>query len=204
MPLAGGERGYRLLIARHGRLAVEWNRNAGPDIMLRLASAAKSIYSNILGIALDEGKLLSADAKVVDYYPEFMDVPAGTGPKDGRHAFEKDRDITFRQLICNTSGYMKPDEPPGKVFHNQTFGMNILTHSLAKIYGMYDIRDPEGSPGFKILVEASRSSLGILAQQFQASRKGQGQYLRLLLPRAHQRSRCGAAGMDVVLRGEMA
>ena len=31
--------------------------------------------------------------------------------------------------------------------------MNILTHALAKRYGLYDISDPEGSPGFKQLVE---------------------------------------------------
>ena len=82
-----------------------------------------------------------------------MDVPEGKGPKPGRYAFEKDRDITFRQLISNTSGYMKPGEEPGKVFHYQTFGMNILTHAIAKVYGLHRIADPEGSPGFKQLVD---------------------------------------------------
>jgi len=67
----------------------------------------------------------------VDYYPEMMDIAEDEGPKPGRYAFEKDWDITFRQLICNTSGYMKPGEEPGKVFHYQTFGMNILI--LARI-----------------------------------------------------------------------
>jgi CubicO group peptidase (beta-lactamase class C family) len=123
------------------------------DIKLPLASAAKSIFSCILGIAIDEGKLPSADAKIFNYYPEAMDVPEGEGPKAGRHAFEKDRNITFRQLISNTSGYMKPGEEPGKAFHYQTYGMNILTHAIAKIYGLYSITDPEGSPGFKQLVD---------------------------------------------------
>jgi CubicO group peptidase (beta-lactamase class C family) len=148
-----GEGRYRVVIVRGGRVAVEWNRGIQGDAQLRLASAAKSVFSSILGILIEEGKIPSADAKVVDYYPEAMDVPEGEGPKEGRYVFEKDRAITFRQLISNTSGYMKPGEEPGKVFHYQTYGMNILTHAMAKMHGLYDIRDPEGSPGFKELVE---------------------------------------------------
>ena len=129
------------------------NGTSGRNQHLPLASAAKSIFSCILGIAIQEGKIHSADAKIVDYYPEAMDIPDGEGPKPGRYAFEKDLAITFRQLISNTSGYMKPDEEPGKIFHYQTYGMNILTHAIAKTYGLYDIQDPENSPGFKKLVD---------------------------------------------------
>jgi hypothetical protein len=103
------------------KLSDRFNHASTPDIHLPLASAAKSIFSCILGIVIEEGKLPSADAKIVDYYPEAMDVPEGRGPKAGRYAFEKDRHITFRQLISNTSGYMKPGEQPGKVFHYQTY-----------------------------------------------------------------------------------
>ena len=77
-----------------------------------IASAAKSLYSNILGILVADGTLPSADELVVEHYPELMDVPEGFGPKAERYAFPKDRDITFRQLIGNTSGYMKPGEVP--------------------------------------------------------------------------------------------
>ncbi|MBN1671364.1 MAG: serine hydrolase [Kiritimatiellae bacterium] len=144
---------YRVAVVREGYVIAQWRQGMGPDDKAHIASAAKSIYSNILGIAVAEGKLPSADAKVVDYYPEMMDVPEDGGPKPGRYAFEKDRAMTFRQLICNTSGYMKPDEEPGRVFHYQTYGMNILTHALAKIYGLFDVNDPEGSPGFKVLID---------------------------------------------------
>jgi CubicO group peptidase (beta-lactamase class C family) len=145
---------YRAVIVRGGRLVAEWNHDVGRGEQLRLASATKSIFASILGIVIDEGTISSADARVIDYYPEAMDVPEGEGPKDGRYAFDKDREITFRQLISNTSGYMKPGEEPDKVFHYQTYGMNILTHAIAKAHGLYDIRDPEGSPGFKQLVES--------------------------------------------------
>ena len=144
---------FHFVIARHGYLVAEWNKDVDPSAHQSQASAAKSYYSCTLGIAVAEGKLPSPDAKVVDYYPEMMDVPEGEGPKEGRYAFAKDSDITFRQLICNCSGYMKPDEEPGKVFHYQTYGMNILTHALAKIYGLYDTDDPDRLPGCGGLIE---------------------------------------------------
>jgi CubicO group peptidase (beta-lactamase class C family) len=149
---------YRLVIVRSGRLVAEWNHNVDRDKRFGIASAAKSVYSNVLGIIAEEGKIPSVDAKIYVYYPEMMDVPEGEGPKDGRYAFEKDRDITFRHLISNTSGYMKPGEEPGKVFHYQTYGMNILTHSLARIYGLYNTDDPTGSPGFGKLIENKLAS----------------------------------------------
>ena len=149
----GGDRRYRVVVVRGGRLVAEWNHGVAREAQLELKSATKSIFSSILGIVIAEGKLPSADARVIDYYPAAFDVPEGAGPKPGRYAFPKDRAITFRQLISNTSGYMKPGEEPGQVFHYQTYGMNILTHAIAKIYGYYDSNDPEGSPGLKPLVE---------------------------------------------------
>lgn len=148
-----GDGVYRLVVVRGGRVAVEWNHDVDRDRRFPIASAAKSIYGNVLGIVAAEGGIPSPDAGVIGYYPEMMDVPEGEGPKEGRYAFAKDRGITFRQLISNTSGYMKPGEEPGRVFHYQTYGMNILTHALAKVYGLYDVRDPEGSPGFGRLIE---------------------------------------------------
>ncbi len=108
---------YRVVIVRGGRLVAEWNCGIHRGAQLQLASATKSIFSCLLGIAIEEGKLASADAKIVDYYPEAMDVPEGEGPKPGRYALAKDHAMTFRQLISNTSGYMKLGEEPGKVFH---------------------------------------------------------------------------------------
>ena len=148
-----GEGGYRFAVVKDGALVVDLSRGLGRSERLQIASAAKSVYGNVLGIALEEGVLPSADAPVVEVYPEMMDVPAGEGPKEGRFAFPKDVGITYRQLICNVSGYMKPGEEPGKVFHYQTYGMNVLTHSVAKAYGLYDVADPVGSPGFGQLIK---------------------------------------------------
>ncbi|NJN84389.1 MAG: serine hydrolase [Caldilineaceae bacterium] len=151
---AGADSPCRVVVVRRGGVVFEWNHNVAPDDRLRLASAAKSIFSCILGILIHEGTIPSADARVADFYPEMMDVPEGFGPKAGRYAFEANREITFRQLISNTSGYMKPGEEPGEVFNYQTYGMNILTHAMAKLHGLYSVDDPEGSPGLQPLIES--------------------------------------------------
>lgn len=149
----GGDREYRVVVLRGGYLIGEWNNILPTDRRRGMASAAKSLYSNLLGIAVAEGKIPSADARVADYYPEMLEVAEGEGPKPGRYVFGKEADITFRQLISNTSGYMKPGELPGKVFNYQTDGMNILTHSLAKVYGLYDTDAPQRLPGAGKLIE---------------------------------------------------
>lgn len=152
---------YRLVLVRNGYLVAEWGQDIAMDKELGQASASKSYFSCLLGIAVAEGKLPSAAAKVIDYYPEMMQVGQDEGPKPGRWAFEKDSEITFHQLICNTSGYMKPGEEPGKVFHYQTYGMNILTNALATIYGYYDSRDPERLPGCaQLIAEKLRDPIG--------------------------------------------
>lgn len=145
---------YRLLVARHGRLIAEWHGGGlGREDLQPQASASKSTYATVLGIAVEEGTIPSVDARVADYYPEMLDVAPGEGPKDGRHVFPENSEITFRQLIGNTSGYMKPGEAPGKVFHYQTFGMNILTHALAALHSLYKTNEPKRGPGFGKLAE---------------------------------------------------
>ena len=150
---AAGEESYRLLVVRHGRIAAEWSQGVARDERQYQASAWKSTLSCGLGIAIAAGRIGSADDRVVDYYPELMDVPEGAGPKAGRWAFPENEGITFRQLIGNMSGYMKPGEAPGEKFHYQTFGMNILSHAIATQYNAYKTRDPEAGPGFGGLVD---------------------------------------------------
>jgi CubicO group peptidase (beta-lactamase class C family) len=82
-----------------------------------------------------------------------LDVAPGEGPKEGRYSFPENEGITFKQLIGNTSGYMKPGEHPGKVFNYQTFGMNILTHAIASAYSLYKTSKPEQGAGFGTLTE---------------------------------------------------
>lgn len=143
----GADGSYRVCIARRGYLAAEWAAGIAPEQQTEIASAQKSFYSCLLGIAIAEGKIASADARVCDYYPEMLEVPEGRGPKANRSNKPEDAEITFRHLITNTSGYLKPGERPGEVYHYQSYGMNILMHAIGKVYGLYDSSDPEGSVG---------------------------------------------------------
>jgi CubicO group peptidase (beta-lactamase class C family) len=143
---------YRLVIVRGGRIVAEWNHGVERSARLRIWSATKSVYSCILGILIEQGVIESADSHVRDYYPEAMDVPDGAGPKPGRHVTDKDHAITLRQLITNTSGYMKPGEHPGQVFHYQTYGMNILVHAMETACGLYDSKEPESSATLHVLI----------------------------------------------------
>jgi CubicO group peptidase (beta-lactamase class C family) len=144
---------YRILIVRHGKIAAEWNFRSDPFEKVRQASASKSTFSSVLGIAIQEGVIKSENDRVTDYYPEMLEVAPGEGPKEGRYAFPENSEITFKQLIGNTSGYMKPGEAPGKVFNYQTFGMNILTHAIASAYYLYKTSNPEQGGGFGTLTE---------------------------------------------------
>ncbi len=148
-----GDQPYRILIARHGKIAAEWNFRSDPSAQAHQASASKSTFSSILGIAIHEGVIKSENDRVADYYPEMLDVAQGEGPKEGRYAFPENDSITFRQLIGNTSGYMKPGEEPGKVFNYQTFGMNVLTHAIASSYNLYKTSNPEQGAGFGTLTD---------------------------------------------------
>ena len=151
---------YRVVIVRYGRLVAEWHKGIQPQAQLWMESATKSIFSCILGIAIDKGGINSADSKLIDYYPEAMDVPEGMGPKPGRYAFPKDRDITLRQLITNTSGYMKPGENPGTKYHYQSYGMNVLNHAIAKSYGLYDVNKPHESRYNQLVDNWIRKEIG--------------------------------------------
>ncbi|MFO7757317.1 MAG: hypothetical protein R6V26_02375, partial [Roseovarius sp.] len=54
-------------------------------------------------------------------------------------AYGKVRRITFRQVIFNTSVYMKPGEEPGEVFHYQSYDLHHLgwkVRKLAEIEGL--------------------------------------------------------------------
>lgn len=126
---------YRVAVVRDGYVVCRWSGGLEWDEKRACASAAKSVYSSLLGIAVEEKAVESADSLAADYYPAMLEVPEGSGPKPGRFVRDKDAGITLRHLITNTSGYMKPGEPPGRVLNYQTYGMNVLCHALREAYG---------------------------------------------------------------------
>jgi CubicO group peptidase (beta-lactamase class C family) len=139
------------VVIRRGGIAAEWNQGLPPTQRIRMRSATKSVFATLVGIALAEGVLKSVDQRLVELFPEALDVPPGTGPKPGQYAMPKDRAITLRQLLSHTSGYLKPDEEPGRVFHYQTYAMVAVAHVLARAYGLH--RDDQ-YPDLSSLIES--------------------------------------------------
>jgi len=66
---------YRVCVVRSGRMVAEWNAGLSSSDEIGIASAQKSLYSCLLGIAIAEGKLPSADARVAEHYPEMLAGP---------------------------------------------------------------------------------------------------------------------------------
>jgi len=144
---------YRVGILRSGHLITVWHKGVDLEAKRGIGSGQKTLYGCMLSIAVEEGKIGSADDRVADYFPAMMAPTKGYGPRPDRYVIPEDRDITFRQLITNTSGYLKPAERPGSRFNYQTFGMNLLTHAIEKIYGCYDPSGQTTPPGFGSLVQ---------------------------------------------------
>ena len=129
---------FRIVVIKNGQLIAEWNNRLNAEIGLRVNSVKKSIIALALGIAVADGTIQSIDDRVYDYASWIIDVEEGEGPKPTVYATEKDREITFRQIVSHFSGYMKVDEPPGEKFHYQTYSVNMLANVIASLYGRYD------------------------------------------------------------------
>lgn len=142
-------RRYRVVVVKAGSIVAEWSDGVERDARLHLRSATKSVFSSLVGIAVADGLFPSPDARIAEVFPEALDVPQGTGPSRGEYATPKDGDITLRQLLSNTSGYLSPTEEPGKVFRYQTPGMIVVAHALARAYGLHG---PELYPSLAPLI----------------------------------------------------
>ncbi|MFF2089349.1 serine hydrolase domain-containing protein [Paenibacillus sp. NPDC058174] len=85
-----------IVAARNGSIVYENYYNGfGPDTAQHVASVTKSIMSALIGIAIDNKYIESIDAKVLDFFPEY--VPnADAGVK---------REVTIRHLLTMTAPY---------------------------------------------------------------------------------------------------
>ncbi len=92
---------YSLLIIKNGYLVAEDYFNDGSvDKKDRLQSVTKSFTSALVGIALEQGCLSSADQKMLDFFPEIADKIS-----DPR----KDQ-ITVRNLLEMRAGYPREED----------------------------------------------------------------------------------------------
>ncbi|MGH7739023.1 MAG: serine hydrolase domain-containing protein [bacterium] len=71
----------------------------GPEDLHPLQSETKSVFSALMGIARDQGRI-QTDDKIYDFFPGFRQGPYWTSPKD---------QITVRDLLTMTSGFACDD-----------------------------------------------------------------------------------------------
>ncbi len=111
-------------VVRHGYLVYTWGN---PSRSTDVASACKPVISTLLLFALQEGRIKSPDDKVSDFEPRLRTLNGG-----------KDRDITWRHLASQTSGYGLI-EPPGKAYAYNDYAIalyyDVLTQKVFKEEG---------------------------------------------------------------------
>jgi CubicO group peptidase (beta-lactamase class C family) len=87
---------HALLVVKNGYLIAEGYFNGGAiDQKTRLQSVTKSYTSALVGIALDQGYLLSVDQKMMDFFPEL--ATRITDPRKNQ--------ITIREMLQMRAGY---------------------------------------------------------------------------------------------------
>lgn len=80
-----------VLVLRGGRIVAErYADAAGPNRSQQIASAAKSMVSVLVGIAVDQGKINGVDQSAADFIPQWRGTPKAA--------------ITLRHLLTMTSG----------------------------------------------------------------------------------------------------
>jgi len=94
---------YSLLVVKNGHLIAEDYFNDGSiDQKDRLQSVTKSYTSALVGIALEQGYLSSADQKMLDFFPEVADQITD----------KRKEQITIRDLLQMRSGYPWEETDP--------------------------------------------------------------------------------------------
>ncbi|MGQ9696780.1 MAG: serine hydrolase domain-containing protein [Armatimonadota bacterium] len=126
--------GGRGCVVRHAYLCFTWGDvTRSADI----ASAMKPVISTLLLIAVQEGRLTSVDAPVVDFEPRLRQLNNG-----------KDVGITWRHLASMTSGYGL-EEPPGQAWAYNDYAIalyyDVLTQKVFRQGGTEVLRSRLGS-----------------------------------------------------------
>ncbi len=131
-----------VIVLRGGRIAVEsYAPGWGPDKSRQLASAAKSVVSVLVGIAIDQGHIKGVEQSASDFIPQWRGTPKAA--------------ITIRNLLTMTSGLhfeglqvrnvqgdqfainaaVPLDYPPGTHWAYATPIFHLLYHVLEKATG---------------------------------------------------------------------
>lgn len=109
-----------MVILKNGAVVHENYYNGyGPDDPVHVASVTKSVFSTLVGIALDLGHLKSVDQKVLEFFPEYM-VKGGETTA---------RRVTIRDMLTMTAPYKYGTEPYLDFFKSENwlrFALDLL------------------------------------------------------------------------------
>lgn len=116
--------GGRGCVVRHGYMVYTWgDQSRRQDV----ASACKPVIAHFVFKAVEDGRLKNLDEPAADWEPGLTDLNPELGFKD--------RLITFRHLITQTSCY-GVSEKPGTAFDYNDWQMALLWDTLfLKVYG---------------------------------------------------------------------
>jgi len=109
--------GGRGCVVRHGYMVYAWGDQARSG---DVASAMKPVVSTLLFLAIQEGKLKSADDPVSDFEPRLKEINHG-----------KDAAITWRHLASQTSGYGLT-ELPGQAYSYNDYALALYYDTLTQ------------------------------------------------------------------------
>jgi CubicO group peptidase (beta-lactamase class C family) len=140
---------YSVLIVREGYIVYEnYYEGFYAEFPFEVASVTKSITSALVGIALEKGYIESLDQHVIEFFPEYEQLPLGN----------QITHITLRHILSMTSGFEWSEEgtwlwpregdwmefalkmdnihTPGEVFTYNTPATHLLSGVLTKTTSM--------------------------------------------------------------------
>ena len=88
---------------------------------LHVYSVTKSVFSALIGIAIEQGHIESVDRRALDYFPDYA-VPEGE---------ETIRRVTIKNLLTMTAPYKYETEPYEEFFSSP----NPILHALGYLGG---------------------------------------------------------------------
>src|SRR6202453_435149 len=136
------DRSVGVIVLRGGRIVAEaYAANWGPAKSLQLASAAKSVVSVLIGIAIDQGYIKGVDQPAADFIPAWRGTPKAEITirhlltMTGGLAFEdlQVRGIAGDQFAINAAA--PQEHPPGTHWAYATPMFHLLYHVVARATG---------------------------------------------------------------------
>ena len=101
-----------IVVLKNGETVYEnyWNGYT-PDKAVHLFSVTKSIFSVLIGIAIDKGYIQSVDQKVLDFFPDYT-------VKRGEKTMQR---VTIRDMLTMTAPYKYKSAPYTRYFSSESW-----------------------------------------------------------------------------------